>query len=266
MPDGVTDRDADVWESLLAVADAAGGDWPERARVAAVALVAESKDHTPSLGVRLLADLRTVFGDSDVMSTAAILKALHALDEAPWATLVKGEPLNALGLAQRLRPYGVKSKTVRIGTETPKGYKRADLADAWARYLPLPPTESATAATSATLRADGMPETEASPRQTGFVDDAADVAGVAGVAGSWEDGNALGLDTADCGLPPLARPATGGTVCVECGIELPADWGGRYCARHGGGGQALPATCQFPTTCGKLGTCPGHWCTEGASR
>src|SRR5262249_15361348 len=38
MPEGITDRNADVWESLLAVADAAGGDWPAKARVAAVAL------------------------------------------------------------------------------------------------------------------------------------------------------------------------------------------------------------------------------------
>ena len=43
MPDGIEDRDADVWEPLLAVADAAGGTWPSRARVAAVALVADSK-------------------------------------------------------------------------------------------------------------------------------------------------------------------------------------------------------------------------------
>lgn len=28
MPEGVTDRPADVWEPLLAVADAAGGHWP----------------------------------------------------------------------------------------------------------------------------------------------------------------------------------------------------------------------------------------------
>ena len=49
MPDGVEDRDADVWEALLAVANAAGGEWPARARVAAVALVAESKESTPSL-------------------------------------------------------------------------------------------------------------------------------------------------------------------------------------------------------------------------
>src|SRR5207249_555475 len=30
MPDGITDRNADLWEALLAVADAAGGSWPER--------------------------------------------------------------------------------------------------------------------------------------------------------------------------------------------------------------------------------------------
>lgn len=32
MPDGVTDRPADVWETLLAVVDAAGGTWPDRPR------------------------------------------------------------------------------------------------------------------------------------------------------------------------------------------------------------------------------------------
>ena len=32
MPNGIRDRDADVWEALLAVADVAGRNWPERAR------------------------------------------------------------------------------------------------------------------------------------------------------------------------------------------------------------------------------------------
>src|SRR5262249_55184263 len=58
LPAGVEDRDADVWESIIAVADMAGGDWPERARAAAVALVAVGKEAEPSLGVRLLGDLR----------------------------------------------------------------------------------------------------------------------------------------------------------------------------------------------------------------
>jgi hypothetical protein len=38
------DRDADVWESLITIADAVGGTWPARARETAVTLVAASKD------------------------------------------------------------------------------------------------------------------------------------------------------------------------------------------------------------------------------
>ena len=59
LPPAIQDRDADVWEALIVVADLAGGAWPARARAAAVALVAEAKDTEPSMGVRLLADLRT---------------------------------------------------------------------------------------------------------------------------------------------------------------------------------------------------------------
>lgn len=149
-PPGIEDRNADVWESLLAVADAAGGAWPERARKAAVAMVASAKQSSPSLGVRLLADMRQVFGQQERMGTDAILKALHAIDEAPWADL-RGKPMDARGLAQRLRPYGIGSKDLRNGSDVRKGYERADLNDAWMRYLAPPSLEDATAATSATL-------------------------------------------------------------------------------------------------------------------
>ena len=49
MPEGIEDRNADVWEALLAVADAAGGIWPTRAREAAIALVKEAREVEPSL-------------------------------------------------------------------------------------------------------------------------------------------------------------------------------------------------------------------------
>lgn len=152
MPEGINDRDADVWEALLAVADAAGGDWPERARVAAVALVADSKRGTPSLGIKLLADLRVVFGRAEHLATEDILGELHKLEESPWGDL-RGKPLDARGLAQRLRPYDIKPTTVRIGASTPKGYRREDLHDAWQRYLGPPPHECATAATTDTVAA-----------------------------------------------------------------------------------------------------------------
>jgi hypothetical protein len=138
MPEGVQDRDADVWEPLLAVADCIGGEWPKKAREAAVSLVSDAKEAEPSLGVRLLADCNTVFGGADAMFTNVILKALHDLPEAPWNDL-KGKALNDRGLALRLRQYGIKSKQVRIGDITRKGYERADFIDVWKRYLPSPP-------------------------------------------------------------------------------------------------------------------------------
>src|SRR6476646_10646782 len=63
-PGGIEDRNADVWEALFAIADAAGGAWPKSAREAAVALIAAGREEEPSLGIRLLGDLRTVFGKS----------------------------------------------------------------------------------------------------------------------------------------------------------------------------------------------------------
>ena len=64
MPDGVEDRDADVWEPLLAVADLAGGHWPNTARVAAVTVVTEAKTATPSIGVLLLRDIERCSANS----------------------------------------------------------------------------------------------------------------------------------------------------------------------------------------------------------
>ncbi len=149
MPSGIDDRDADVWEALLMVADAAGSDWPQRSRNAAVALVAESRRSAPSLGIQLLADMRKVFAGHDALPTESILSALLAMTESPWGDL-RGKPLDARSLSHRLRPYGVAPKTVRIGATTPKGYNREDLHDQWLRYLPSPPDGSATSATSAT--------------------------------------------------------------------------------------------------------------------
>jgi hypothetical protein len=83
----VEDREGDTWEPLCAVADLAGGDWPERARQACKVLTgAESERDDASSGVRLLADLKAIFGEADGLYTKTILTRLHDLEEAPWAT------------------------------------------------------------------------------------------------------------------------------------------------------------------------------------
>ena len=65
-----------------------------------------------------------------------------------------GKPIDARSLASRLRPYGIRPKNVRIGGQVPKGYDRADLHDAWIRYLSEPAMAHATSATSATQRSE----------------------------------------------------------------------------------------------------------------
>ncbi|WP_330469349.1 DUF3631 domain-containing protein (plasmid) [Streptomyces longwoodensis] len=146
MPEGVTDRPADVWEPLLAVADAAGGEWPDRAREACVVLVAASKANDKgSLGVRLLTDLRDhVMAGIDRLPTVAILDRLNALDDAPWADL-HGKPLDNRRLSRMLAEYmtadnePITSRNIKAAGSVLKGYYAADLRDAWARYCPPPP-------------------------------------------------------------------------------------------------------------------------------
>jgi hypothetical protein len=145
MPEGVEDRPADVWEPLIMVADLAGGDWPDLARSACVALVKGARDDSQTTGTRLLADLRKVFGDAEALSTETILGKLRGLDESAW-----DERLTSRSLARLLRHYEVKPRVVRLGDSTPRGYRAEDLADAWHRYLTSPSATSATSATSLT--------------------------------------------------------------------------------------------------------------------
>ncbi len=111
--------------------------------------VAVTRERVPTLGIRLLSDVREAFKERDVLATSELLEILNSMDEAPWGDL-RGKPLDSRGLAMRLKKYGVVPKTVRIGTATPKGYTRENLYDAWERYLPSLPITSATSATSAT--------------------------------------------------------------------------------------------------------------------
>ncbi|MEV6259277.1 DUF3631 domain-containing protein [Streptomyces sp. NPDC051784] len=146
MPDGVSDRPADVWEPLLAIADAVGGDWPERAREACVTLVTASRANDKgSIGVRLLTDLRDhVLVGIDRLPTVAILDRLNALDDAPWADL-QGKPLDNRRLSKMLAEYmtadnePIASRNIKTSGSVLKGYYTADLWDAWARYCPPPP-------------------------------------------------------------------------------------------------------------------------------
>ncbi|MBI4305245.1 MAG: DUF3631 domain-containing protein [Chloroflexi bacterium] len=150
LPPELDDRAADAWEPLLAIADMAGGDWSERARATAIALSSGDAREDDSLGVRLLSDVRAIFREKrgDRIASADLVSSLVATPEAPWADLY-GRPLTQTTLAQKLKPYGVRSHQVRFGPkDSRKGYEAGDFRDAWCRYLP--PSESETSETGET--------------------------------------------------------------------------------------------------------------------
>jgi hypothetical protein len=166
MPEELNDRAQDVWEPLLAVADLAGGTWPSRGRHAALALSGAAEE-AASDSQRFLSDLRDVFGDSEAMSTSAIIAGLRKVDEAPWVHYYGHDrPLDSRGLAKLLKPYGLRSHTVRIGESTPKGYYRQDFADTWDRYLaPLAGGVCDTSDTSDTSQVNPVADENGYPTQ-----------------------------------------------------------------------------------------------------
>lgn len=187
------DRAADTWEPLIAIADAAGGSWPTRARHAAMALTKAVETDTGSDGIRLLADLHTVFGPNLQMATAEIVARLRGLEEGPWGDLDgRGKAIDATALSARLKPYGVRPKTIRVGASTPRGYERASFADAWSRYLPetgaTPATSDVSAGQSVAgevqqgVQQSGRPVAPVAPPVAGPRSLTRDVAGVAGVS------------------------------------------------------------------------------------
>ena len=74
MPEGVADRKAEVWRALLAIADAAGGDWPKRAWAACEHFSFGGEPSAESLGIRLLGDIKALFGERNRMPTVELLE------------------------------------------------------------------------------------------------------------------------------------------------------------------------------------------------
>jgi uncharacterized protein DUF3631 len=104
-PEALNDRQADAWDPLFAIAEVAGGPWPERARRAAQALCgAENEEDAESdMKIALLADIRDIFArlgpkeaadqidegpgrprDGPRLLTREIIDELVRLEERPW--------------------------------------------------------------------------------------------------------------------------------------------------------------------------------------
>jgi Protein of unknown function (DUF3631) len=201
MPEALSaagDRAPDAWEPLVAIADVAGGAWPERARNAALALA--GVDAAPLDGdvdAALLSDISHILNACDAFEpTAEQLKnnkqiAVEALDafrgredgklrsrrivglggeqltnalatlvERKWPAWDKGKPMRPHQLARLLGAFSVRSQPLRDGDTVFRGYPRDRLEDAIERYITHTPLISGDFARYSVTRSEKAEEIE----------------------------------------------------------------------------------------------------------
>lgn len=134
-PDCIGDRAADNWRPLLAIAEAAGARWAERAHAACL-ILSGVVDETGELTVVLLNDIRDIFLSDrerpDRLPTSELVVSLRSISDHAWATLTPYR------LSLFLRPFGIRPRALWATSgdrkKTLRGYYLADFSDAFDRY------------------------------------------------------------------------------------------------------------------------------------
>jgi putative DNA primase/helicase len=140
LPAGLFNRDGDNWRPLLAIAEAAGGKWPEQAREAAALCCAVTGVEDASQLELLLGDIRDVFvtKQADEITSAVLVDGLVAIEGHPWAEMGKSrKPLTQNRLARMLNQLRISPEKVGPEEKRLQGYKRERFKEAFARYLPV---------------------------------------------------------------------------------------------------------------------------------
>jgi hypothetical protein len=139
IPEGISHRDADNWRPLLRIAALVGGDWPRRARDAAITL----NGRTVAVGdiVPLIIDIFAAFGGRERLTTAELTAAMLALEEpsADWSTAYKKGQINEYWLRDHLGGLvhaPEHERRWKAGTRMVRGYRKEHFKDVFERYLP----------------------------------------------------------------------------------------------------------------------------------
>ena len=99
-PASLSDRQQDVSEPLLAIAEYAGNDWGKRARNALVELFRHEVAADDSLGVRLLRDIKIILGDADRISSMDLCRELNEKEASPWPQFHDGRGVSPADVAR----------------------------------------------------------------------------------------------------------------------------------------------------------------------
>ena len=210
-PDALHDRARDAWESLLAIANAAGGEWggrDGRAWQACEHFGATSQGDEGGAREMLLGDLYAIFevdGMPSVLSSITIVERLRGMEGRPWSEWRRDKPLTAHALARLLKPFGIAPRQDRKagGGANLRGYQRADLEGVWEAYFPH--------------RGGIQSATTLQPLQTRDIRESQSAIGNFGVA---DENVTKPLETSDCSDVALRNPGSGGNG-AEPVSELP---------------------------------------------
>ena len=137
-PEKLHDRAADNWRALIAICDLVGEIWPETGRRTAIEISGTDSDEDAGLAIQLLSDIRDIFEeqDTDRFPTREIICCLAVMEERQWGAFGKKEkPITPNQLSRILRRFKIRSGSIRLGDNTPKGYYKKDFEDSWMRYL-----------------------------------------------------------------------------------------------------------------------------------
>lgn len=138
LPEGVEDRDAEIWTPLLSLADVAGDEWPERIAKACDEFVngVAAVPAIPPLA-RLLQDIMKVW-TGDRLKSSDLCGRLMALQGAMWGTSWQPEAAPR-ELAAMLRGADISPRKMRIDGGAPvQGYDKSQFVPHWEASVPEP--------------------------------------------------------------------------------------------------------------------------------
>jgi hypothetical protein len=140
MPESLTDRQEDIWEPLLAIADSIGGDVPRLAREAARALSINDDDDGLVYGTAQLVAIRKVVGDRGRITSADLIDGLWEADALPSRLMEDEKPnYKKIGhwLSKFIKSYGGKpARQLDFDGQNARGYEAAELNEIFERYCP----------------------------------------------------------------------------------------------------------------------------------
>ena len=129
------DRAVDNWMPLITIAHSLNDGWLTKAKKAMVFM--ESDEDEDDLKIELLQDIQECFNEKgDRIFTEQLIDYLLNLEDRPWADLRHGKGITPNTLANMLKPFGIKPKTLRCEGKRLKGYDVKDFEKVFLQYLP----------------------------------------------------------------------------------------------------------------------------------